>query len=158
MNRTIRGLQLINVQVEEQIATYTVSPIIERLASAAGVVAMAGGSGFVAYFDPSAVHFFPVCPLYSITGFACPGCGLTRGFHALFHGDVLTALDFNALIPVWAVIFGYVFVSLTLLAIRGKGLPMWPAWPRFLWTFLIVMLVFGVLRNIPAYPFTILFP
>lgn len=146
------------MQIEEQIAGYRISPIAERLMAAAGVAAMAAGSAAVAYFDPVAAGFFPVCPLYSLTGIACPGCGLTRGFHALFHGDVLGALDFNALIPVWTVIFGYVFVSLLVLAVRGKGLPMWPTWPRFLWTFMIVLLVFGVVRNIPAYPFTILFP
>lgn len=132
--------------------------VSERLLSFAGAGVILGGSGVVGYFDPSTTHFFPVCPLFALTGFACPGCGLTRGFHALFHGDVLMALDFNALIPVWAVIFGYVFVSLLLLAARGKGLPMWPTNPKFLWTFMIVLLAFGVLRNLPVYPFTILFP
>ncbi len=145
------------MQVEEQIAGY-ISPLAERLTAAAGVVAMAGGSAAVTYFDPTTAGFFPVCPLYTLTGFACPGCGLTRGFHALFHGDIPTALHFNVLIPVWAAIFGYVFISSVLLAVRGKGLPMWPTWPRFLWTFMIVLLVFGVVRNIPVYPFTILFP
>ncbi|MFN2502268.1 MAG: DUF2752 domain-containing protein [Pyrinomonadaceae bacterium] len=116
------------------------------------------GSVFVALYDPAKSNLFPVCPLYTLTGFACPGCGLTRGFHSLFHGDIIPAIDFNALIPVWAVIFAWVFVSLTLLAVRGRGLPMWPTWPRFLWTFLIVLVVFGVLRNIPVWPLTILFP
>ena len=130
----------------------------ERLTAAAGVAVFTAGSGFVAYFDPSTMHFFPVCPLFALTGFACPGCGLTRGFHALFHGDWLTAIDFNALIPVWVVIFGYVFISLMLLAVRGKGQPMWPTSPKFLWAFMIVLLIFGVLRNMPIWPFTILFP
>ncbi|MEO6656055.1 MAG: DUF2752 domain-containing protein [Pyrinomonadaceae bacterium] len=146
------------MQVEQEIRGYGVSPTIERLTAAGGAAAMAGGSAFAAYFDPSTAHFFPVCPLFALTGFACPGCGLTRGFHALFYGDVVTAIDFNALIPVWAVIFGWVFVSIVLLAVRGRGLPMWPTWPRFLWTFMIVLLVFGVVRNIPIHPFTILFP
>ncbi|MFM9905661.1 MAG: DUF2752 domain-containing protein [Pyrinomonadaceae bacterium] len=146
------------MQAEQEIQEFQISPLIERVTAASGVAAIASGSAFVAYFDPTSVHFFPVCPLFSLTGFACPGCGLTRGFHALFHGDVWTALDFNALIPVWAVIFAYVSVSLLLLAVRGKGLPMWPTRPRFLWTFMIVLLAFGFLRNIPIYPFTILFP
>lgn len=133
-------------------------PNIERFFAAVGLTAMLGGAGVVAYFDPSRAHFLPVCPLYTLTGFACPGCGLTRGFHALFHGDVLTALDFNALIPVWLVIFSYVFISLILTAIRGKGLPMWATRPAFLWVFMVVLLLFGVVRNIPAWPFTILFP
>ncbi len=131
---------------------------VERLTAAAGVAVMTVGSASVAYFDPAQMHFFPVCPLLQLTGLACPGCGLTRGFHALFHGDLLTALDFNALIPVWALIFGWVFVSSALLAVRGKGLPMWPTRPNFLWTFMIVLLVFGVLRNLPIYPLTLLYP
>jgi len=126
--------------------------------AAGGAAFIGGGSVFVALVDPTKFSFLPVCPLYSLTGYACPGCGLTRGFHALFHGDVVTALDFNALIPIWTVIFGYTLISLTLLAIRGKGLPMWPTAPRFLWTFMIVLLVFGALRNVPAWPFTTLFP
>ena len=136
----------------------TLHPVAERVFAATGAVVFVAGSGAVAYFDPATANFLPVCPLFALTGFACPGCGLTRGFHALFHGDVLTALDFNALIPIWVVIFGYVFVSMVLLAVRGRGLPMWPTRPRFLWTFMIALLVFGVLRNLPIYPFTILFP
>jgi hypothetical protein len=146
------------MQAEQQLHGYHVSAAAERSMAAGGAAFLAGGSVFVALVDPTKFSFLPVCPLYSITGYACPGCGLTRGFHALFHGDVLTALDFNALIPIWAIIFGYTFISLALLAIRGKGLPMWPTWPRFLWTFMIVLLVFGLIRNIPAYPFTVLFP
>lgn len=146
------------MQAEPNIANFTISPMSQRLIAAAGVTAMAGGSAAVAYFDPSTAHFFPVCPLYALTGFACPGCGLTRGFHALFHGDWTTALHFNALIGVWAVIFVYVFVSSVLLAVRGRGLTMWPTYPRFMWTFMIVLLAFGVLRNLPFYPFNLLFP
>jgi hypothetical protein len=131
---------------------------VERMLAAAGVAALAAGTAVVAYFDPSETHLFPVCPLYSLTGLACPGCGLTRGFHALFHGDLPTAFHFNALIPVWAVIFGYVLVSFLLLAVCGKGLPMWPTNPKFMTLFMAVLLTFGVLRNIPVYPFSLLFP
>ena len=135
-----------------------IAPLVERSAAAAGAIAMVAGSAAVAYFDPTKANFFPVCPLFALTGFACPGCGLTRGFHALFHGDILTALDFNALIPVWAVIFAWVTVSLVLLALRGRGLFMWPTRPRFMYAFMIVLVTFGVMRNIPAWPLTILFP
>ena len=146
------------MQVEEQIAGYNISPLTARISAATGAAVIAAGSGTVAYFDPSTANFLPVCPLLSLTGYACPGCGLTRGFHALFHGDVLTALDFNALIPVWVLIFGYVFVSFTLFAVRGRGFPMRFVGPKALFGFLIVLLLFGVLRNLPVYPFTILFP
>ena len=145
------------MQVESQIPQANF-PHSLRLTAAAGVAALAGGAAAIAYFDPSKATVLPVCPLFALTGLACPGCGLTRGFHALFHGDIITAIDFNALVPFWAVIFAYVGVSLALLAIRGKGIPMWPANPKFVAVAGIVLLSFGILRNIPAYPFTILFP
>jgi len=132
--------------------------ISARIVAGVAASAMAAGSAVVALINPSASNMFPVCPLLTLTGLACPGCGLTRGFHALFHGDLIAALDFNALILIWAVILGYVFVSLAVLAIRGRGLPMWPTSPRFLWWFLVILLVFGVARNIPVWPLTILYP
>jgi len=134
------------------------NPVVERISAAVGVIVLLGGSTVVWAFDPSTSHFLPVCPIYSLTGFACPGCGLTRGFHALFHGDVLTALDFNALIPIWALIFAYLFVSLCFKAVRGKGLPWKFVSPPMLVGFLVLLITFGVLRNLPFYPFTILFP
>lgn len=146
------------MQIEESIKQIPIPPTATRLTAAAGAFAMAGGASFISYFDPAKANFFPVCPLFSLTGFACPGCGLTRGFHELAHGRIIPALDFNLLIPVWMVIGVYVLVSLVLHAARGRGLPMWPTWPRFLWAFMIVLLAFGVLRNVPAWPLTILFP
>lgn len=129
-----------------------------RIAAAGGVAALACGSAFVAYVDPSKNSFMPVCPLFALTGCACPGCGLTRAFHALFNGDFITAIDFNLLTPIWAVIFAYTALSLLLLTVRGRGLPMWPTNTRFMTVFGVVLISFGVLRNIPVYPFTILFP
>ncbi len=129
-----------------------------RALAAAALAAMAGAAGVAWYFDPEKVSFLPVCPLLKLTGFACPGCGLTRGFHALFHGDVVTALDFNALLPLYGLLFGYFFISLVLVVRRGRGLPIDLLRPAILWTFLGVAVVFTVLRNLPYYPFNALYP
>jgi hypothetical protein len=131
---------------------------ISRGFAAVAITAMTAGSGLVWYFNPSNVNFLPVCPLYSMTGIACPGCGLTRGFHALFHGDVITALDFNAMLPAYAAFFGYLFVSLVLFVFRGHGLSMNVFKMKWVYTFLGTALVFTVLRNLPYYPFSILYP
>ena len=129
-----------------------------RALAGLGAVVMAGGVALAATYDPAKSNLFPVCPLFALTGFACPGCGLTRGFHSLFNGDIIPAIDFNAMIPLWVVIFSWIFISLVLTAIRGRGLKMWPTYPKFLMVFMVVLIGFGVLRNIPVWPLTILFP
>lgn len=131
---------------------------LDRILAGIGVGTMAMGAFGVRLFDPTSVSFLPPCPLLSLTGFACPGCGLTRGFHALSHGDILTALDFNALVPIWSIVIAYVFVSLLLTAFRGRGLPWRFVTPGVLIGSLVLLLVFGVLRNLSYYPFTVLFP
>lgn len=131
---------------------------IERGLAGLAVGAAAVGAGCVWYFNPSNVNFFPVCPLYSMTGIACPGCGLTRGFHALFHGDILTALDYNAMLPFYAVFLGYLFISLFLIAWRGRGLSTSVFKMKWVYTYICVAVVFVVLRNLPYYPFNILYP
>ena len=129
-----------------------------RLLAIAGIGAIVLGAGIVWYFDPTQTAIFPACPLYKITGFACPGCGLTRGLHALLHGDVLTALDFNALIPLYLLIFGYFSASLLSLAFRGRGIVPLERNLYILWAIIGALIVFGVIRNLPFYPFTVLFP
>jgi hypothetical protein len=144
--------------VSFQPSELTANSISIRVLAGVGVATMAIGAAAVWYFDPTSVGFLPVCPLYRTTGYACPGCGLTRGFHALFHGDVLTALDFNALIPLVTIFLGYIFVSMFLIAVRGRAL-LFSNWNLvLLWGTLGVLIVFGILRNLPYYPFTVLFP
>ena len=144
--------------VGEHSAIDETASTLERAFAAAGVTAMLGGSAFVAAFDPSNAGFFPVCPLFALTGIACPGCGLTRGIHALFHGDLLAAIDHNAMIPAFVVLFGAFFLSMLLVAVRGRGLSARFYAPRLMWLFLVSLAAFGILRNIPLFPFSVLYP
>jgi len=129
-----------------------------RPLAAAGLGVMGTVSGVVWFFNPSNFNFFPVCPLLNLTGFACPGCGLTRGFHAFFHGDLVTAMDYNALIPIFILVFGAVAASLLSLVIRGKSLIRLEDSPKLLIALFVVLVAFGVMRNLPIYPFTFLYP
>lgn len=134
------------------------SSVTERVLAGAGILAASAGAFVVGYFNPVTAGFFPVCPLFAATGLSCPGCGLTRGFHALFHGDFLDALQFNALLPVYALVFTYLFVSMLSIAARGRGLSFNIFRPNLIWSFLVIAIVFGVVRNFPLYPFTLLAP
>lgn len=133
-----------------------ISSTIERVFAGAAIVVGSAAVSAVAYFNPVTAGFFPQCPLHQMTGLNCPGCGLTRGFHALFHGDILGALHFNALIPFYIFFFGYAALTLVLIAFRGRGLSTKIFQPRFIYGFLIFALVFGVVRNLPFFPFNLL--
>ena len=41
-----------------------------------------------------------ICGIKNMTGWACPGCGLTRSWTYLAHGDFWTALSMNWMGPV----------------------------------------------------------
>ncbi|NJL01839.1 MAG: DUF2752 domain-containing protein [Spirulinaceae cyanobacterium SM2_1_0] len=40
------------------------------------------------------------CPFRALTGIPCPGCGMTRSFLAMSHGDFVGAASYHALGPV----------------------------------------------------------
>jgi len=106
--------------------------------------------------DPSVPGRYPVCPFHALTGIACPGCGSLRAVGALSRGDLLSALDHNALLvgllPVALVAWGW---SLVGGAPRGTGRRM-PAWSGF--AVALVLVTWTVVRNIPAWPLTVLAP
>ena len=62
---------------------------------------LAAAAVYVAAVDPTTGGAFLPCPFRSITGWWCPGCGLTRATHFLLNGDITTALRYHAfVIPV----------------------------------------------------------
>lgn len=128
----------------------------ERVSAALGLIGIAAGAFVVGYFNPVTAGFFPQCPFHALTGLNCPGCGMTRGFNALFHGDILTAIHFNALLPIFAFIFSYFAFSLFLITVRGRGLSWKFFSPKILTAFLVVVVIYAIVRNLPFYPFSLL--
>ena len=103
--------------------------------------------------------WFPGCLFHQLTGFSCPGCGMTRATYAVFHGHLLAALRFNCL--------GMVLIPAALLGMglelsgwmRGKPPPVSLRFGRgVMWWLIGAVLVFWVLRNIPLWPFSLLEP
>lgn len=90
------------------------------------------------------------CVFHRITGWQCPGCGVSRMCLSLLHGDLRAAWHYNAailcLLPVFALIFGNIAVRYVR---SGKARP--DPWANvLLWLCAAALLVFGVLRNVFA--------
>jgi hypothetical protein len=67
------------------------------LTGAVLIVVILTGIYLYAHFDPSSYAFFPKCPVYTVTGYKCPGCGSQRAFYHLFQGNFITAFSYNPL-------------------------------------------------------------
>ncbi len=121
---------------------------------------LAGAAAVVALNDPSAPgSHFPACQFRAITGLWCPGCGLTRGFHQLFNGHVGAAMSYNLFVPVVLVFVVAKWWSWTRTAWGRPGIGVPVAVQRHAGVVVaVVLVVYGVLRNLPFAPFRSLAP
>jgi hypothetical protein len=129
----------------------TRSPLIFFVVAIAAFVGITGAA-VLFFFNPTKSSFYPICQFHQLTGLYCPGCGATRASYQLLHGNFLAALHDNALFV----------VSLAALAVRGvwflkREIYRQPVRffipPIALWVFLVVALVFVILRNLPFFSF-----
>ena len=111
----------------------------------------------LARLDPNATNsILPPCPFLALTGWFCPGCGSTRALHALLHGDVVQALAMNPLLVIASPLLAWMALNAAGANPPGHCLLMpWSANPKF---WLVVLLGYGVLRNLPWMPFAWLAP
>ena len=124
-----------------------------------GLVALATtGAVLLRLFDPAHSLLFPPCPLHYFTGLYCPGCGSLRAMHALLHGEFRQALGMNLLTVILLPFIGYGLVSQICWHLRGRPIVatrMPVMWIRALF---VVILLFGIARNLPFHPFDLLAP
>ena len=94
----------------------------------------------------------PLCPFKAVTGWDCPGCGMTRGLHDLLHGDVVGALDHNLLLLVAVPLVVVAWLVWVRRAWRDEQEPIRVPVPALL-VGAALLVVFGVVRNLPGIPF-----
>lgn len=119
------------------------------------VGATVAGCAYLALVDPnSASAPYPGCPFRALTGYDCPGCGITRALHATLTGDPSRAFDHNALV------MGIIVISLVWIALnavrRRRGRPPLRVelTTRMAWGLGAIVTAFWLLRNLPWSPFT----
>lgn len=123
------------------------------------VVATLTGAVLVHQSDPGGNTFPGPCRFLEATGLYCPGCGGTRGMRALLHLRFGEALAYNPFVFVAVGLFLVLSLTITkeLLGDYYRGPTIrFPAWLG--WTLGALLIIFGIVRNIPAWPFTLLTP
>lgn len=91
------------------------------------------------------------CLFYEITGYYCPGCGITRLLFSLLKLDFYQAFRYNPLIFILIIITGIYWLVKFILK---KFINISIAIPNYVYyILLIIVIIFGILRNIPMFDF-----
>ena len=115
--------------------------------------ATAAGCAYIAMVDPNTSSLYPQCPFRALTGFDCPGCGITRALHSVLHGQFVQAANHNLLMVVAAIV---TLVWLAVAAVqrrRGREPARFTLSPPVMGVIGLLVLAFWVLRNLPMQPF-----
>lgn len=107
-----------------------------------GLFLIGSGILYLKVISP-ALGFHIPCIFRHVTGFYCPGCGMTRASLAILEGDIYQSFRFNMLIFILLPLFILFYV----LEKKGKV----KASKSLMFAMLTLTLAFGVLRNLPAF-------
>lgn len=108
--------------------------------------------------NPTKVTFFPKCPLFVTTGVYCPGCGSQRAAHSLLNFNIFEALQQNVLFVIGLLFLAYQIVIKGLNIFFNTHFKSVLNHPKLPIIFIIIAVVFWILRNLPLYPFNLLAP
>jgi hypothetical protein len=96
------------------------------------------------------------CAIRRWTGLHCPGCGGTRCAMRLLEGDLAGAVAMNAAVTLIAASSVAVVALGVWREWRGGDPRVFPPW--LAWSLAGFVVVFGLVRNLPWWPFTLLVP
>jgi len=123
-----------------------------------GVIVVLGVLSLYFFLDPTKIAIFPKCPFYSLTGIYCPGCGSQRAAHQFLHGHFIEGFKHNFLIGLLALVLGYQLFVFVMNTFYNKQVYNLLHSSKVTFGILIIIILFWILRNINAFPFTILAP
>ncbi|RZT00738.1 DUF2752 domain-containing protein [Cuneatibacter caecimuris] len=72
------------------------------------------GAGVIWLFRLDLSPFLLPCALRTWLGIYCPGCGGSRSFRFLLHGQILQSLFYHPLVPYGAAVCGWYWITHTL--------------------------------------------
>ncbi len=104
------------------------------------------GVGFGYYLWLNFTHLGIPCPFRTITGWLCPGCGITHMSIALIQLDFHTAyLENPFLLLTLPFLIGEILYQRYLQLTKQTN----PQWNQvLLWLYVIALIIFGILRNL----------
>ena len=129
-----------------------------RLGLSACAAALACAGALYLYFmGPGNIPL--ICVFHEVTGLYCPGCGAGRACYSILHGQFLEAFCYNPLMTILLPLIGlYIAARMVDWVVTVGNHIDRKINVKFLTWVLVIVVVYGVLRNIPVFPFTLLAP
>lgn len=94
------------------------------------------------------------CPFYHLTGFYCPGCGITRCLFSLIKLDFKHAFNYNMLVFIMLPFFMLYYIYINIIYILDRKNKIVEKVPSsFSYFLLVITILFGILRNIESFKF-----
>ena len=106
------------------------------------------------YFLNKKIGFAIPCMIHRITGFYCPGCGITRMIFAIMKLDFVEAFRYNQLVFILSpfLIF-YIFYHIYLYIFLKKD-KIFIKIPNYFYVILLIFVIlWGIVRNIEMFSF-----
>ena len=115
------------------------------------------GALYLYHHDP---YSYPLpCIFYLLTGLYCPGCGAGRACYSILHLRFKDAFAYNPLMTILIpLICLYIAARLIDWMVTGGNHVDKRISVKLLAWILVIVFVYGALRNIPVFPFTLLAP
>ena len=100
-------------------------------------------------YDPSENKLFPTCPFLKLTSYECPGCGSQRAIHLLLNFNFKEAF-FSNLLVIPALLLVVLLVCMQFFGGKNRfpRLDYVLSSSKFIWVVLVVIVLFGVGRNL----------
>ena len=109
-----------------------------------GVSLGVGGLLYLKVWLPTTNIGIP-CVFHELTGFYCPGCGITRAALSVLHLDLAQAFRFNSLVFILLPLYAIYFIThKKQIRLVSNGI---------MAVMLIITIAFGILRNFPLFDF-----
>lgn len=99
--------------------------------------------------DPHIEGSYGVCPSYALLGVYCPGCGGMRAVHNLTDGRILDSLHSNLIALPLLIAFALWVVDWAVRSWRGQPMRQLSISWFTMWTLLVALAGYTVLRNTP---------
>lgn len=87
------------------------------------------------------------CPFHKLTGLQCPGCGNSRAAMALLRLDFPASFRYNPLFLPQIGYIAWVYLYSSISYLKGKRFTYTPPVPALDVVFLVICLLWGVVRN-----------